>query len=75
MKSRKYIESLTTSQLIRLHFRIWNRIEYGGHFGWDAPTLRIVHPHFYQVLRMISEIYHEKMQSNNEIAFSLPWNP
>ena len=50
---RKYITGLDTTQLIRLHGRIFERIGY----GWDMPTLRACHPHLHAVLRAMSAHY------------------
>jgi len=40
-----YLHSLSPVKLYRLSWRMWERIGPGGCYGWDRPTLNIVHPH------------------------------
>lgn len=49
----KYILSLSDSALIRFYFRIWDRIGYGGRYGWDWPTLRACYPQFAEAIQII----------------------
>lgn len=65
MTYRKYLKTLTIKQLVRLRSRIWDRIGYGGHFGWDWPTLWAVHPGYAQVLREIESVGSNK-EKNGE---------
>ena len=46
-----HIGTLNAAELTRLYVRIYRRI---GH-GWDAPTLRVVHPHIYAAMRAIAQ--------------------
>ena len=54
-----YLNSLTNTQLERLYNRIYERYTRGNGYqpwGYDWPTLRVLCPHFYAVMRYINDL-------------------
>jgi hypothetical protein len=55
------IGSMSEKELVRLYNRIMDYVNRGGCPGywqaWDAPTLRICHPHSYEALNAIAARY------------------
>jgi len=52
------IQGMTKEQLQRTYRRILSRLDRSGDTGsWDAPTLRIVHPHTYAAINAIVAHY------------------
>lgn len=53
-----YLRGLTDKQLIRINRKVRERIERGFAgglaYGWDYPTLRVVMPGFYTVVKMLA---------------------
>lgn len=48
------LNNLTDEQLVKLHDKIWERIDWSnGGLGWDWPTLSACHPGY---ARMIASI-------------------
>ncbi len=43
-------------QYNRWHARLMERAGYGGHFGWDMPTIAIVHPGIYNSYRRLCDM-------------------
>ncbi len=61
------MNKLTDIQLHRLYCRIYDRIPYGGHFGWDWPTLRMCYPAIASALKACID------ESRRRVFATCPW--
>lgn len=54
------LEDLSAKQLARVYRHLYNRLPYGGCFGWDVPTLRLTYPGIYQAMVDVNRAYRAK---------------
>ncbi len=67
MEAKGFMEHFTDSQLDDQYTEVYESIPYGGHFGWDWPTLWAVLP---EEAAKLSAIRAE-MRRRKRVAFEL----